>query len=112
MTDPEVPEQVVDPQSQRVRPSNGLVDHTTLSEQRDHEIQRLDQVRRSAQQGLALREAFEHEADLVLLEIAESPMDELGRRRRGPRTEVPFVDQRGTQSTGLSLIHISEPTRR
>ncbi len=43
---------------------------------RQHEPQRPDDVRSSREQHLALRQALVHEAKLVLLEVAQTAMDE------------------------------------
>ena len=50
---------------------------------RQHELQRLHEVRRLAQHDLALRQRFAHEPELVVLEVAETAVDQLGAPLRG-----------------------------
>ena len=48
---------------------------------RQDEAERLDDVRRRAEQDLALGERLVDEAEVVLLEIAQAAMDQFGRCR-------------------------------
>ncbi len=51
-------------------------------------------MRRYAQQHLTLGETFADEAEFVMLEIAQSAMNEFGGSRRGAAGEVILLDQR------------------
>jgi hypothetical protein len=50
-------------------------------------------VRRHAQQGLALGQRLGDQAKLVVLEIAQPAVNQLGRGRRGGRREIATLDQ-------------------
>ena len=50
-----------------------------------------DDVRRGAKQHFALHERLAHEAELVIFEIAQAAVDELGRGRGGGAGEVDFL---------------------
>ncbi len=60
---------------------------------RHHEAQRPHDVRRALQQHLALGKRFAHQRELVVLEITQAAVDQLGRRRRGVRREVVLLAQ-------------------
>jgi len=60
---------------------------------RQHEAQRPGDVRRRAQQHLALGQRLAHQRELVMLEVAQAAVQQLGRRRRGVRGEVVALDQ-------------------
>src|SRR3546814_1725886 len=66
---------------------------------RQNETQRPDDMRRRAQQNLAFPQRLAHEAELVVLEIAQTAMDELRTRRRSRRAEVVLLAQQDTQAT-------------
>ena len=55
---------------------------------RQHDAQGPDDVRGAGQQHLALHQCLAHQPEFEMLEIAQSAMDELGRRRGGPTGEV------------------------
>ena len=50
---------------------------------RQHEAHRPDDVRRRAQQHLALDQRLAHQPELVIFEIAQAAMDQLAAARRG-----------------------------
>ena len=60
---------------------------------RQHQPQRVHQVRREVQQKLPLHQAFVHQAKGEMLEIAQSAVDQLGRGRGGRRRQVALLDQ-------------------
>ena len=60
---------------------------------RQHEGQRADDVGGVAQQHLALDERLAHQAELVIFEVAQAAMDELGAGRGGGAGEVGLLDQ-------------------
>ena len=45
---------------------------------RQHEAQRPDDVRRDANQALALLQRFAHEAEIIVFQVAQAAMDQLG----------------------------------
>ena len=57
------------------------------------EVHRPNQVRREAHQQLALADAFEHEAELVVLQVAQPAVDQLARLAAGAAGEVAHVDR-------------------
>ena len=60
---------------------------------------RLDQVRRDpGEHELALLERLADEPEVELLEVAHPSVEELARARRGPRGEVPLLDERHLQA--------------
>ncbi len=59
---------------------------------RQHERQRLDDVRRLPQHDLALGERFADQPELVLLEIAEAAVDQLRAPLRRGRRDVALLD--------------------
>jgi len=59
-----------------------------------HETHWLDDVRRLGQQDFALGQGFAHQAELVVLQVAQTTMDELAaRRRRVLRQVVLFAKE-------------------
>ena len=60
---------------------------------RQHERQRLDEVRRLRDQHLALGERLGHQPELVVLEVAQAAVDQLGAPLRGGRREVVALDE-------------------
>ena len=60
---------------------------------RQHELQRLDDVRREPEQHLALGQRLGDQAELVVLQIAQAAVDQLGAPRRGVRGEIVLLDQ-------------------
>jgi hypothetical protein len=60
---------------------------------RHHEAQRPHDVRRTAQQHLALLQRLAHQRELVVLQVAQPAVDQLGGRRRGVRREVVLFAQ-------------------
>ena len=70
---------------------------------RQHEGERLDEMRRDAQHHLALGERFGDETKLVVLEVAQSAVDELGAplRRRG--REVVLLDEEHRQAAARGV---------
>ena len=70
---------------------------------RHHEAQRPHDVRRTAQQPLALGQRLAHEAELVVLEVAQATVDELGARRRGVRRQVVLLAQQHPQATARQV---------
>ena len=58
---------------------------------RQHEAQRPDDVRRELQQHLALAQRLAHQAELVVLEVAQAAVDQLGRGRGGGAGEVALL---------------------
>ena len=84
------------------RPQPGMV--------RQHEAQRPDDVRRGAQQHFALRQRFPHQAELVILQIAQAAMDQLGGGGgRGPRPDHPVPP---AAPTGRAPRHRAQCRRR
>jgi hypothetical protein len=60
---------------------------------RQHEFQRPDDMRREAQHHFALGQGLGHQAELVVLEVAQSAMDQLGARRRCRRGEIVLLGE-------------------
>ncbi len=77
-------EQKAEPQHQRR--TSRLVD-------RQHEAQRPDQMRRRAQQHLALAQRLAHQPELALLQVAQAAMDQLRGCRRGAGRKVVLLDE-------------------
>ena len=65
---------------------------------RQHERERLDEVRRDGEQHLALGERFGDQPELVVLEVAQAAVDELGAPLRRGRREVVLLDQQHRQA--------------
>ena len=66
---------------------------------RHHEAQRPHDVRRTAQQHLALGKRLAHQRELTVLQIAQAAMDQLGARRRGGLGQVVLFAQHHLQAT-------------
>ena len=64
---------------------------------RQDEAQRPDDVRRRAQQHLALDQRLAHQAELVVLEIAQTAVDQLAAGRGGVAGEVILLAQQDGQ---------------
>jgi hypothetical protein len=60
---------------------------------RQDKPQRADDMRRHAQQHLALCQRLAHQAEGALLQIPQSAVDQLGRGRRRGRAEVVLLDE-------------------
>jgi hypothetical protein len=60
-------------------------------------------VRGDAQQHLALRERLGDEAELVVLEVAQAAVDELGRPRRGGAGEVGLLREQHRQPAARGI---------
>jgi len=58
-----------------------------------HEAQRPDDVRRDAPQYLAFLQRLAHQAEFIMLQIAQPAVDQLGRGRRGALRKVPRLQQ-------------------
>ena len=65
---------------------------------RQHEREGLDDVRRDPQHDLALGERLADEPELVVLEVPEAAVDELGAPRRGRGSEIVLLDQEHRQA--------------
>jgi len=65
---------------------------------RQDETQRPDDVGGEAPQHLALHQRLAHQAELVVLEIAQSTVDELGGRGGGGAGEVALLEEDGCKS--------------
>ena len=61
---------------------------------RQHELQRLNEERRDAQQHFPLGQRFTDETKFVLLQIAQAAVNELGRPLRGVCCEVVFFHEK------------------
>ena len=70
---------------------------------RQHKLQRFNQMRRNAQQHFALRERFAHEPKFVMLKVAQSAVDELGRPLRGVRREVVLFNEQHRETAPHSV---------
>src|SRR5258706_8440434 len=69
-----------------------------LGNVRHDEACRPDEVAGDAQQDLALGKRFGHEAELVLLEVAQAAVDQLRRRRGGRAREIGALDEQRRQA--------------
>ena len=65
---------------------------------RQHEAQRPDDVRRGIQQHLALDQRLAHQAELIMLEIAQAAVDELGRGLDVPEARSPCSARKHLQA--------------
>ena len=84
------------PTAQPVVQEKARADHPRRSQVRlvrQDERKRIDEVRREPEQDLALGQRFAHQPELVVLEIAEAAVDQLGAPRGGMRREVVALDQ-------------------
>ena len=79
-------------------PSRSSQRRAQARHRRQHEAHRPDEVRRHAQQHLALVERLAHQAERAVLEIAQAAVDQLGRGRRGAGGEVVLLDQQHAQA--------------
>jgi hypothetical protein len=68
-----------------------------------HESKRPDDVRRHPPQDLALAERLADEAELVLLEVAQSTVDQLGRGGRRARREIIALAQEHREASAGCL---------
>ena len=59
-----------------------------------HEAHRPDDVRRIAPQHLALHQRFTHQPELVIFQIAQSAVDQLGGKRRGAAGKVVHLGEK------------------
>ena len=104
LADPGAASGVVHPQggadAPGVGPGPGLAGHPG-GEHRDQEGERLDQVGGEAEEPLPLGQRLVDEAELLLLEVAQPAVDELGGARRRPGGEVaPFDEGRPQPPAG------------
>jgi hypothetical protein len=60
---------------------------------RHHEAQRPHDVRRALEQHLALLQRLAHQRELVVLQVAQPAVDQLGGRRRGVRGKIVLFAQ-------------------
>ena len=60
---------------------------------RQHELQRRDDMGRGAKKHFALGQRLGHEPELVVLEIAQTAVDQFGAPRRRMRGKIVFFDQ-------------------
>ena len=65
---------------------------------RQHEAHRPDDVRRGAQQHLAFRQRLPHQAERVVLQIAQAAMDQLGGGGRSAAGKVALFQQQHRQA--------------
>ena len=65
---------------------------------RHDEGKRPDDVRRGAQQHFALLQRLAHQAELVILEVAQSAVDELGAGGRGVGREIVLLAKQDGQT--------------
>jgi hypothetical protein len=87
---------IVEEEAGAQHPARALAGHV-----REHEAQGPDDVRRLGKQHLALTKCFAHETECVVLEIAQTAMDELGACRAGGAAEIPhFREQDGQPAAG------------
>ena len=70
---------------------------------RHHETQRPHDVRRHAQQHLALLQCLAHQAEFVIFEVPQPAVDQLGRGRRGVLGQVVFFTQDHRQATAHGI---------
>src|SRR5712692_2730856 len=70
---------------------------------RQDELQRRNDVRRSAQQDLTLGERFGDQPEFVVFEVAQPAVNELGAPRRGMRREVVFLDEQHLESASRGV---------
>ncbi len=93
-----------DPPAQEIVQVQSGADHparTQVGPVRQLQTQRFNNVRRLAQQHLTLRQSLAHQAKLVLLQIAQTAVDQLAACRGRRRTQVRHLAQR----------HVQTPTR-
>ena len=68
---------------------------------RQHEAHRPDDVRRGLPEHLALHQRFPHQPELVVLEIAQAAMDQLGRPGRRAAGEIVHLGEKD----GIAAAH-------
>ena len=78
-------------------PSRSSQRRAQARRRRQHEAHRPDEVRRHAQQHLALDQRLAHQAEPAVLEIAQAAVDQLGGGRRGAGGEIVLLDQQHAQ---------------
>jgi hypothetical protein len=66
---------------------------------RQHEAQRPDDVRRHAEQPLALDQRLAHQAEFAIFQIAQPAVDQLGARGRGMAGQVFLLHQQHGEAT-------------
>ena len=66
---------------------------TPIAEERNQELERLHQVRRDSQQGLALPQVEPHQPEVHLFEISQPAVDDAGGRGGGAAAEVRLFDE-------------------
>ncbi len=64
----------------------------------DDEAQRFDEVRRYVEELLALGEGLAHEVELVVLQVAQTAVDQAGRPLGGPVRDVALVQEQHLQA--------------
>ena len=101
--DPHPAGEVVEPQGGQVDPGHPPVDHAVPSEERNEEGEGRDQVRGVLQEPLPFGEVLVDQPVLVLLEVAESAVDQLGRLGGGARREVVLLHQGGAESSARGI---------
>ena len=79
---------VVEEQAEPDEPGRAHLRHV-----RQHEAHRPDDVRRGAQQHLALDQRLAHQPELVVFEVAQAAMDQLAAARGGALGEVVLLAQ-------------------
>jgi hypothetical protein len=65
---------------------------------RKHERQRPDQMGRDPLEGAALAVGFHHQAELALLQVAKTAVNQSARPRAGSRPEIVLLHHDGAQS--------------
>ena len=70
---------------------------------RQHEGQRPDDVRGVAKQHLALDQRLADQAELVIFEIAQPAMDQLGAGRGGGAREIVLLDQQDAEAAARGI---------
>jgi hypothetical protein len=89
--------EVVHPEHAAEQPGDATVDQAVAREHRDEERQDVHEVWRVAQRDLALGEGLAHEAELLLLQVADPAVHELRRARRRADGEVAPLHERRAQ---------------
>ena len=94
MADAPAATQVVDPQRRRVALHQRLGRDAVATEEGDEEGERSHEERCVLEQSLALAQVLIDEAELSLLQIAQTAVDHLGGLRTRARGDVAAVDER------------------
>src|SRR5205807_9512294 len=76
---------------------------------RQNELQRRNDVRRGAQEDLALGKRFGDQSEFIIFEVAQSAMNELGACRRSMRGEVVLLDQQHFESASSGVARDTGP---